>query len=825
MAGKIVGITIDIAGKTSGLVSSLKDADSALSKTNSALKSVNSALKFDGNNVDLLTSKSQLLGEAIAQNSTKLDVLKATAEKAMETLGQEGGTTTEQMAELQAEISRTEQTLAGLETEAANTSAALEDMSSEAPEDMAELSDASEETADSLEEVETESENTSVSLDALAGVAAATGAAMAAAFAAAVDAAKEVGQALISATVDAGNYADELHTLESVTGISTERLQEMDYALGGLIDVSMETVTGSLKKLTKGMESAAEKQEAYNEKHAELLQQYNEGALTYEEYTAQLWDAEDAYSKLGVSVTDADGNLKDSETLFWDVIDAASEMADGTLRDALLMDILGKSATDLNPLIEAGSDGFRELAEEAHNVGYVMDEDTLDSFQNFDDQMERLGKGATAAKNALGTVLLPTLSGLAGSGTDLLNKFTVKVQESGGDISKIGDAVEELLPELFAGINQHLPEIFGLIGSVTETLGQILIDNLPMLLDSALQIVTTLTDGLLSSENIEKIITAALGILLKLTEYLISNLSTVVEAALQIVLAVVQGITDSLPELIPVAVDAVLTIVETLTDPETLSQLLDAALQLILALATGLVDSLPEIIARLPEIIEGIVSFLTGDALPDIIDAGITLLLAIAEDTPTIIAGLIEALAKIIGDMVLWITGDGAADLLGGFSDAFLGIIDAAYTWGADLIQHIIDGIGSVASDLWGCVEDIAGGIADFLGFSVPKKGPLAEWGINNPGADMVDLFSEGIDDELPELQNSIDLMAGTIATGSVPTSPNYSGQLDSINGSIGALAAASGQPIVVNAYFGTEHFGTMVANANAENMYITGGR
>ena len=75
MAGKIVGITIDIAGKTSGLVSSLKSADSALNKTNSALKSVNSALKFDSSNVDLLKSKSQLLGDAIAANSEKLDTI------------------------------------------------------------------------------------------------------------------------------------------------------------------------------------------------------------------------------------------------------------------------------------------------------------------------------------------------------------------------------------------------------------------------------------------------------------------------------------------------------------------------------------------------------------------------------------------------------------------------------------------------------------------------------------------------------------------------------------------------------------------------------
>lgn len=157
MAGKIVGITIDIAGKTSGLVSSLKTADSQLQKTNSALKSVNNALKFDSGNVELLTSKSKLLADAIQQNNTKLDTLKATAEQAMQTLGQEGGTTTEQMAELQAEISRTEQTLAGLETEAANTDAALSGMGDDGAASLHDVADASDDAAGAMGEAQSKS--------------------------------------------------------------------------------------------------------------------------------------------------------------------------------------------------------------------------------------------------------------------------------------------------------------------------------------------------------------------------------------------------------------------------------------------------------------------------------------------------------------------------------------------------------------------------------------------------------------------------------------------------------------------------------------------
>ena len=793
MAGKIVGITIDIAGKTSGLVSSLKDADSALTKTNSALKSVNSALKFDGNNVDLLTSKSQLLGEAIAQNSNKLDVLKATAEKAMETLGQEGGTTTEQMAELQAEISRTEQTLAGLQTEAENTNSALQDLSGDAPEEMEGLADASEETADSLQDVDEESGNTSAGLEALAGVAAATGAAMAAAFSAAVAAAKEVGEALVNCTVDAAAYADELLTTSQITGLSTDTLQELAYA-AELVDVSTETIEASMRKNLKAMDSARE----------------GTGA------------AAEAYAALGVSVTDAEGNLRDQETVFWEVIDALGNVSSEEERTLLSMDLLGRSAADLAPLINAGSETMAQLAEEAHNTGYVLDSETLESFGAFDDQLQRLNNGVTGAKNALGTVLLPTLSGLAGTGTDLLNKFTVKVKESDGDIGKIGEAVEELLPELFAGINEHMPEIFGLIGTVTETLAQIIIDNLPMLLDSALQIITTLTDGLLAPDNITKIVTAALDIVLKLTEYLIANVGTIMQAAIQIIVAIVNGLAQATPQLIPAIVEAVLTIIDTLID--NLPLLLDAGMQLLMGVCTGLLDALPDLIERLPEIISGIIDFLLSEeGIGKLVTTGFDLFVAIVEDMPNIIAKILEAVAGLIGDIVGKIVGLGG-DVLDACKEMFPSFDDVA-KWGKDMIDGIIDGITGALGDLWDTCSSVASGIADFLGFSVPKKGPLAEWGINNPGADMVELYSEGINSELPDLQNSIDLMAGTISTGAVPAGPDYTGQLASISGSISGIAAASDRPIVVNAYMGTEYFGTMVANANSQNAYIAGGR
>lgn len=819
MAGnRIVGITIDVEGKSDKLVSSLKTANSAIDSTAKALKDVDKALKLDPQNVELLAQKEELLNKQIEQTNEKLEIMQQVADDANAALAR-GDISQEQYAQLTAEIVQTESALSNLENEADATNATLEAIDSG---EMDELADEADGAADSMGDVATEADNAGSGLEGLGVAAAAAGAAMAAATAAMLEGLKEVGSALVDCTVSAGDYVDKLHTMESVTGISTETLQEMNY-VSGLIDVSVETMTGSMTKLEKSMNSANEKNTEYYKTLDELDEQLKKGSITQDQYAekvaAALEKSQSAYDQLGISVTDSSGKLRDNEDVFWEVIDALGQMEDGTERDLLAMELLGKSAKDLNPLIEAGSAGFQELAQEAHEVGAVMDDETLDAFQEFDDQMERLKKGGEAAKNALGTILLPSLNTLATTGTGALNKFTLAVQNSNGDIGKIGDAISEMLPEIFAEVNAVLPDILNLIGTAVDTLLQLIIDNLPLIIDSAMNIINMLTETLINPENVVKITNAALQIILTLCESVVNNLPTILEAAVQIILTLVQGLTNSLPTLIPAVVDAVLTIVNTLLAGDQLSQIINAGLQLIITLAGALIDYLPQLIDRLPELIEGIVGFLTGDALPDIIQAGVDLLVALVSDLPTIILAIIDALVKLIGDMVLWLTGDGAQELGQTFLDIFLDIADQAIGWGKDIIDCLVEGITSGASHLWDELTDLAQGIKDFLGFSVPEKGPLHEWAYKNPGADMVDLFAEGMDEALPELQSSIDLMTGTLAGG---TAPNYSGQLSAINDSV--LSLGGGQ-IVIPVYIGQERIDTIVAQANANNNFISGGR
>lgn len=184
-------------------------------------------------------------------------------------------------------------------------------------------------------------------------------------------------------TIETAKTADNIMTLSTVTGLSTDALQEFEYA-SELLDVSTDTMTGSLSRMVASMRTAREGSQ----------------------------EAARAYQQLRIRLTDSNGQLRDANTVFYEVIDALGKVRNETERDSIAMKIFGESAKTLNPLIESGSERLRELADEAHQMGYVMDNETLGSFVELSDAMERLEKQGDALQNSLAVALLPVLTGL-----------------------------------------------------------------------------------------------------------------------------------------------------------------------------------------------------------------------------------------------------------------------------------------------------------------------------------------------------------------------------------------------------------------------------
>ncbi len=277
--------------------------------------------------------------------------------------------------------------------------------------------------------------------------------ALAGGFAAVAAAIVKAEKALISMTKEAASNADDLLTLASVTGTTTDSVQELNY-MADLTDVSFDRIKDSLKETTNKMQEAA----------------------------TGTGDAYEAYKRLKVEITNTDGSLRSAQDVFYDTIDALGEMKNKTERDALAMDLMSESAQELNPLIELGSEKMQEYAQEAHDMGYVLDRDALKSLQAVDDAYARLQKTQEGVKNQLAVEFAPYLEEFYGDATQGVKDLGKAIKDSGivdafgmmletvGDIlNPMSDLSNNRVPALTKAL-QPLAKVMALMADAAELL-------------------------------------------------------------------------------------------------------------------------------------------------------------------------------------------------------------------------------------------------------------------------------------------------------------------------------------------------------------------
>ena len=624
--------------------------------------------QFDKNesSVESLTSKNEVLTKQIDAQKEKIETLRKALQNASDSFGENDRRTQQWVVAL----NNAEAELNGMERKLKDNEKAIDGMGDEA-------SDAAKQTdklGDELKDTAKDAEASGGKLEKLGGVLKGVGAAMGAAFAAIGTAAVSAGKALVDMSVGAAAYADDMLTQSSVTGMSVESLQAYSYA-ADLVDVSLDTLTGSMAKNVKSMSNAAQ------------------GSAKYA----------DAYGQLGVSVTDANGKLRDSEEVYWECIDALGNISNETERDALAMQLFGKSAQDLNPLIAQGSEGIAALTDEAHRMGAVLSEESIAKLGAFDDSVQRLKQGSEAAKRVMGTVLLPQLQTLADDGVSLLSEFNSGLTEAGEDFDKISEVIGSTIGELVDTVITHLPKLMQVGMNIVMAIGKGIVDNLPTIVGCASAVVMTILSALIQS--LPDLTYGALQLIMTLVQGIIDNLPELVGAAILMITTLATGIADALPELIPSIVEAVILIVQTLMD--NMDLILGAAFAIIQGLAQGIFYALPLLIQMLPQVITTIVDFILNN-LPLILELGVQLIAQLA-------VGLVQAIPQIIAALPQIIYA-----ILNGLGKAVVSVVDI----GKNIVRGLWNGIASLA--LW-----IASKVSSF--FSSIVRGAKRVLGINSP--------------------------------------------------------------------------------------------
>lgn len=196
-------------------------------------------------------------------------------------------------------------------------------------------------------------------------------------------------------------------------GVTTDAYQEMDYWAGqnGVSSADMEKAVGRLN------------------------QRMGEAAAGNEKYSTAL-------STLGVDMKGVKDGTVSTEDAMTQSVKALSEMTNEQEKAALASELFGtKLGRELMPALQDGSLSLEDAAKKAEELGIVIDNDTLQSAEKFNDTWDDLTRATQAfGKKALGAVM-PFFQGVMDFALD---KLPAVQQFMSNAFEKVGSVVSTL---------------------------------------------------------------------------------------------------------------------------------------------------------------------------------------------------------------------------------------------------------------------------------------------------------------------------------------------------------------------------------------------
>ncbi len=657
MAGNVKGITIEFRGDTTKLEKALRTVRSDAKGIDKELRDINTALKFNPRNTELLAQKQTVLKQKVAQTSKSLEELKQV--QAQMDKDPSVDKNSEEYRKLRREIVTTESKLKHFQGELAKTAAKSSRLYR--------VGQAFEDAGKKIEGAGRK----------LSGLSRAAGA---------------VTLAIGGVTYKAGQMADDLNTLSKQTGISTSDLQ-MYAASADLLDVSVEAMAKSHQKLKKNMLGA--------------MDGTNEQAQYFEQ--------------LGISITNSDGSLRDANDVFDETIAALGKMENETERDAIAMAIFGKSANELNPLIEDGGETYAKVADimSKHGLEPVSQEE-LDKANAFNDQIDTIKLVFTQAMQIIGTKIAGYLLPLMEKVTEVAGNIAGKIAGlSGGKLAKLGGlsaALTALSPalivagKLIAATGGKMKQLAGFVSKVAmkfpkfgKALG-FLTNPIALAVAAIAGIGLAIGKSGKSSDELVKIFDTMVKKGIKKVGELIPK-----------VVEIVKDIGKTIAKNAPVLLKGVMTLLETVLKliAKYGPSLLQGAVKLFTSFVKAIPEVLPKLLKAVTDLIGSVVKALPT-LIPLLLKAAVNLFMAIVKAIPQIVTALKAALPQIGSAMLTYFK-----ELLGKIKNVFANIgtwFGNKFAGAVSAIKEKFKGIATWFGEKWTAIKGKFANVKEWFG-------------------------------------------------------------------------------------------------------------
>ena len=334
-------------------------------------------------------------------------------------------------------------------------------------------------------------------------------------------------------------------------------------------------------------------------------------------------DTEKAAEMANTAISDMSDNANKMGTNISSIQDAYNGFAkqNYTMLDNLKLGY-GGTKTEMERLID---DANKLNAAQGKATNYTIDS-YADVVSAIHDVQNAMGITGTTAKEASTTIqgsINATKSAWSNLVTGIADDNANFEQLISNFVDSATTAASNIIPRIEVALNGAAKLIESLVPPIMAELPSLIETVLPQLAQSAVNIVQTLVTGI--SANAAQLIDSAIQIITVLCNGIYQMLPTVAQSALEIVLTMVSKLNENLP------------------------QMLDTAGQMLIAFVKGVSEHLPDVMLAAASIVETLLTYFVQH-LPDIVTGAMQM-------GDAVIDGIIDGISAAWNSLVSWFNG------------------------------------------------------------------------------------------------------------------------------------------------------------------------
>lgn len=328
-----------------------------------------------------------------------------------------------------------------------------------------------------------------------------------------------------------------------------------------------------------------------------------------------------------------------------------------------------------------------------------------------DRTLASLGGTIANIKNQLTNALGPALRGIVDSFNALLT----------GEGS--GESFGTALQQFIASVGELAPKVIQAGSQILGDIVQGILIALPQLLVTGTQIILELANGILSA--IPQFVAQLPAIITEFINYISSELPNILQQGVTVLNNFVDGLIGAIPDFLAQLPQVIAAFVNFIVS--NLPTILQSGVDILTNLIEGIISAIPQLVAALPQIIEAIVSGI-GSLMGNILDVGRSIVEGIWQ-------GITNAGSWLVGKITGWFDGVvGSVKRFLGINSPSRVFADQV---GANMALGVGEGFADEMGVVERQLNRAMSGLAPSVSGSVSVSGSAAGGGSSGVGADI----------------------------------------------------------------------------------------